>query len=86
MSALLALVLTAGCPEATAFQDTERQESACALAARPSPAATADRAALERLLAEPEFARTRNRNSNLGAVLWALRLIVPAWLRRSEQR
>lgn len=54
-----------------------------ALSAADRPAAPPpDRAALQRLLEEPEFSRVRNRNANVIAVLWEQLF---AWLKRLFQ-
>jgi hypothetical protein len=60
VSALVLLVTVSACPGAPE----------CALLEKPPPqAARADRATLERLLKEPDFARVRRRNANVFAVL-----------------
>jgi hypothetical protein len=76
---LLAAALTV-CPEAAGLERSEQQRSACTLAQR-RPAAP-DRAMLERVLAEPEFARATDRNAN---VLTILRERFFAWLQHLFQ-
>lgn len=72
------LVLAATCPEGEGFQRPEQQQAACALIAQ-QRGADADRAALARLLEEPEFSRVRDRNANVLQVLWEQ---LAAWLKR----
>ncbi|MBK7860215.1 MAG: DUF4129 domain-containing protein [Archangiaceae bacterium] len=76
---LLALLLTA-CPEAAQLGRPEQQDAACALVTRAAP--QVDRSTLARLLEEPEFARSRERNANALVVLWEQFL---AWLKRVFQ-
>lgn len=75
------LVLAAACPEGLGFERAEQQDAACALIAQ-RRAAEADRAALARLLEEPEFSRVRDRNANVLQVLWEQ---LAAWLKRFFQ-
>lgn len=71
MSLVLALLLSASCPEAKGLEVAAQQDTACALMAEPPAAAPADHDALARLLDEPEFARARKRNGNVMAILAA---------------
>jgi hypothetical protein len=68
VTGLLLIAALSACPEAAGLERPEQQEAACALAQR--RAAAPDRGTLSRVLAEPEFARARDRNANVFAVLW----------------
>ena len=77
---LAALLVLASIPESALVDRADPDDARAFLAGR--AAAEPDRAALARLLDEPEFSRVRDRNANVLQVLWEQ---FAAWLKRFFQ-